>query len=71
MYFCCESGSVFLYLDRCSYFGYIISYILFACPFEWDFCAYNAHENTNFVLRLVNFVAIPTERLYSNSKHYQ
>jgi len=43
-------------------FRYVIAYVLFASALEWNFGAHDAHEYTNLVLLLVNFVRVPAAR---------
>ena len=49
------------HLDSTSYFADIIPNVLLSSPFKGDFCAYNTHEDANFILCLVDLVIIPTE----------
>lgn len=49
------------HLDSTSYFADIIPNVLFPSPFKGDFCAYNTHKDTNFILCLVDLVTTPTE----------
>lgn len=50
------------HLYSSSYLVDIISNILLASPFKRDFCAYNAHKDTNLILSLVDLVITPTEK---------
>lgn len=50
------------HLNSISNLTYVISNIFLSSPFKRNFGAYNANKNADFILRLVNFVTVPTER---------
>lgn len=57
-----RSKSLLCYLDCSSYLTDVISYVLFPCSFERNFCTHYAHKYSYFVLCLVNLIATPTAK---------
>lgn len=50
------------HLDCWSNLFGIISNVLLSSSFEWDFGTNNTHEDTDFILCLIDLVTTPTEK---------